>query len=170
MQVGGVLRVCRIPVRLASASRLESTHNDDHVSGGSPQAVWRRAGKFAARAKSRRRPRRGRPPKEEYIMVAGILLVLSKGIQSRDLPEHLGPWGSVRYRAAHMKQAKIRSPSHVHFSRDCITQPRREHPEHVTASRTVGRRGPGSLVRRSRSATRSRSPRVSSEQVPSSRC
>jgi len=38
---------------------------------------------------------RGRPPKEDRLMVTAMLFVLRTGIPWRDLPERFGPWSSV---------------------------------------------------------------------------
>ncbi len=39
--------------------------------------------------------RRGRPPKDDRLMVTAMFFVLRTGIPWRDLPQRLGPWSSV---------------------------------------------------------------------------
>ncbi len=47
------------------------------------------------RVKNRRRGRRGRPPKDDRLMLAAIFYVLRTGVPWRDLPTGFGPWSSV---------------------------------------------------------------------------
>src|ERR1022692_3167808 len=48
-----------------------------------------------ARPKTRRCRLRGRPPKDDRLMVSAIFYILRTGIPWRDLPAHFGPWTSV---------------------------------------------------------------------------
>ncbi len=42
-----------------------------------------------------RKPRGGRPAKDNRVMLNGIIYWLNTGIPWRDLPERFGPWSSV---------------------------------------------------------------------------
>jgi transposase len=44
---------------------------------------------------SERKPKGGRPAKDNRVMLNGILYWLNTGIPWRDLPERFGPWSSV---------------------------------------------------------------------------
>src|ERR1035438_3290102 len=48
-----------------------------------------------SRQKTRRWPLRGRPPKDDRLMLNAIFYVLRTGIPWRDLPEQFGSWNSV---------------------------------------------------------------------------
>ena len=48
-----------------------------------------------SRGKTRRWPLRGRPPKDDRLMLSAIFYVLRTGIPWRDPPEQFGPWSSV---------------------------------------------------------------------------
>ena len=61
-----------------------------------PEPVWRRLKKInRVRVKNRRRGLRGRPPKDDRLMLAAIFYVLRTGVPWRDLPADFGPWSSV---------------------------------------------------------------------------
>src|SRR3954471_4855832 len=48
-----------------------------------------------SRRKSRRWPLRGRPPRDDRVMVEAMVYVLRTGIPWRDLPERFGKWSGV---------------------------------------------------------------------------
>jgi len=59
------------------------------------------------RSKTRRWPRRGRPPKDDRTIVSGIFYVLRTGVPWRDLPAAFGPWSSVYTRFRRWRRSDL---------------------------------------------------------------